>query len=265
MTFWRSWGQETYTDLGFWRLKISTGSLICTQVCHSNAPSKAKDVRIFVLKSPEDVSAHGLDARTVTSQSQIIVWKKNGTTIWKNLKECGFLDLFVEQQWKPKHWNGEIFRTLGNLANHQVAVDMGFFFGAKSLTTKKTEGQQNHMAVFSSFCLAKQLNRDRFTVSKFSDMTISSFLNRSVSGFLASTVPIRAAVTKNCGWEVARKWREVVCIRGTSNCRDFSLLDEFPVKRSLSYILLHFCRKMWLKLLLTLPNTAPKSKICNIS
>ena len=264
MTFWRSWGQETYTDLGFWRLKISTGSLICTQVCHSNAPSKAKDVRIFVLKSPEDVSAHGLDARTVTSQSQI-VWKKNGTTIWKNLKECGFLDLFVEQQWKPKHWNGEIFRTLGNLANHQVAVDMGFFFGAKSLTTKKTEGQQNHMAVFSSFCLAKQLNRDRFTVSKFSDMTISSFLNRSVSGFLASTVPIRAAVTKNCGWEVARKWREVVCIRGTSNCRDFSLLDEFPVKRSLSYILLHFCRKMWLKLLLTLPNTAPKSKICNIS
>ena len=109
-----------------------------------------------------------------------------------------------------------------------------FFSGQKVWPQKKNEGQQNHMAVFSSFCLAKQLNRDRFTVSKFSDMTISSFLNRSVSGFLASTVPTRAAVTKNCGWEVAVNWREVVCIRGTSNCRDFSLLDEFPVKRSLS-------------------------------
>ena len=126
------------------------------------------------------------------------------------------------------------FQDLGQLGESSSRCRHGIFFGAKSLTTKKTEGQQNHMAVFSSFCLAKQLNRDRFTASKFSDMTISSFLNRCVSGFLASTVPIRAAVTKNCGWEAARNWREVVCIRGTSNCRDFSLLDEFPVKRSLS-------------------------------
>jgi len=98
--------------------------------------------------------------------------------------------------------NIEMVKISGPWATWRIIKSLStwdFFRGKKFDHKKKNEGQQNNMAVFSSFCLAKQLNRDRFTVSKISDMTISSFLNRSVSGFLASTVPIRAAVTKNCG------------------------------------------------------------------
>lgn len=78
MTFWRSWGQETYTDLGFWRLKISTGSLICTQVCHSNAPSKAKDVRIFVIEESR---------RCIREMYQRTVWMRG--QLLRSLKSSG--------------------------------------------------------------------------------------------------------------------------------------------------------------------------------
>lgn len=197
---------------------------------------KPRTSEFLWLKSPEDVSGRCISARFGCEDSYFAVSNRLEKKRYNYLKKLKGMWKFESICWTTmetktlKWWK---FQDLGQLGESSSRCQHGIFFGAKSLT-KKNEGQQNHMAVFSSFCLAKQLNRDRFTVSKFSDMTISSFLNRSVSGFLASTVPIRAAVTKNRGWEVARNWREVVCIRGTSNCRDFSLLDEFPVKRSLS-------------------------------
>ena len=92
---------------------------------------KPRTSEFLYLKSPEDVSAHGLDARTVTSQSQI-VWKKKRYNYLKKLK--GMWIFFGSICWTTmetktlKWWK---FQDLGQLGESSSRCRHGIFFGAK--------------------------------------------------------------------------------------------------------------------------------------